>query len=230
MPVGSSLCYNGFVRMLVVAGLMVLIASVANPQTGRSGHPGTMPMIHSFDLTKVHVYGLKGNNDKSEPSASVRFHLSKKPVGVRSVTVVPLGLASAVVQMKMVKVETGRSGCDGVNERWWNGIASLPRPVRRYHVYPEDVFYDAVVIYPAVSFAVLLSPETLTDAVLPKGVYRSTVTAAIDLTGDGQPDLLIAEYCCGDPTTPKDRCDCTHEDFWQKRNGIWVLVRHLIPC
>ncbi len=68
---------------------------------------------------------------------------------------------------------------------------------------------------------------------LPKGISLSTVTAAIDLTNDLQPDLLVVRYCCNDATRPADDpdYDCYHcgKAFRKSKTG-WKLVDTSAPC
>jgi hypothetical protein len=59
-----------------------------------------------------------------------------------------------------------------------------------------------------------------------------TVTAAIDLSNDGNPDVLITAYCCDDPTRPPEsgnedasECGTTYAKF----NRVWRVIEELEP-
>ncbi len=56
---------------------------------------------------------------------------------------------------------------------------------------------------------------------LPWGVFPETVRAAIDLDGDGRPDALDTQYCCGDTTTG-EACEYLCGDYWLKEQGTWL--------
>lgn len=56
---------------------------------------------------------------------------------------------------------------------------------------------------------------------LPWGVFPETVRAAVDLDGDGRPDALDTQYCCGDPTTG-EACEYLCGDYWLKDHGSWL--------
>jgi hypothetical protein len=109
-------------------------------------------------------------------------------------------------EMQIVKVEQGRGCCEG-DSPWWTGDAYEPPAERRYHVYPNDVDLDVVIIYPSVPVARLVPKHNLTQSLLPKTVLLKNVFAAVDLSGSGTPDLLVVRYCCLHPTASLDTCD-----------------------
>ena len=65
---------------------------------------------------------------------------------------------------------------------------------------------------------------------LPKGVALNTVKGAIDLTNDGIPDVLIVEYCCGNPNKAAEECDNTCGKTFKKIRNIWKLIDTAAPC
>ena len=69
---------------------------------------------------------------------------------------------------------------------------------------------------------------------LPPGVSAPTIVAAIDVTGDGKPDLLETSYCCDreqhrSRASVKD-CDYTCGKAFRKVAGRWRLIEQFSPC
>jgi hypothetical protein len=167
---------------------------------------------------------------------SVHFGFEgERPARGRAITVVPVHPAGLpVLNLKFTKVLHGRGGCEADGHPWWTtevGIddsAFLTAEPDRDHV-PERPF-DAIVIYPAVPFARLVPRSSIQSLAYPEGVPRTAVMTGIDLTGDEQPELLVAWYCCGDPQQSLDRCDFACLDYYQKQNGRWILRDRATPC
>jgi len=88
----------------------------------------------------------------------------------------------------------------------------------------EEQPFDFLVIYPAVEKAVKLKKTNLTKAMLPEAVEVEQVVEAIDLNDDGNPDLLINNYCCYDSS----QCDCTQK--FQKIASEWKYLGGSEPC
>jgi len=88
----------------------------------------------------------------------------------------------------------------------------------------EEQPFDFLVIYPAVWKAEKLKKTDLTKAMLPEKVEVEQVVAAIDLNDDGNPDLLINNYCCYDSS----QCDCTEK--FQKIASEWKYLGGSEPC
>ncbi len=92
--------------------------------------------------------------------------------------------------------------------------------------FPFDIF----VIYPSVKFARKIDVAGLKKTMIPKGVYLNTITAAIDLTGDGKPDLLETSYCCGNEKMSSESCDYTCGVNYKKIKNIWKKVKYNSSC
>lgn len=88
----------------------------------------------------------------------------------------------------------------------------------------EEQPFDFLVIYPAVERAKKLKKADLTKAMLPETVEVEQVVAAIDLNDDGEPDLLVSNYCCYDSS----QCDCTQK--FQKIAADWKYLGGSEPC
>jgi hypothetical protein len=86
------------------------------------------------------------------------------------------------------------------------------------------------VIYPAVELAYAVPKDQLKQEMLPPDIFANTVTAAIDLTNDGQPDALIASFCCREPAKQFPECDYTCGKIYLKVKGRWKLVDESSPC
>ena len=63
----------------------------------------------------------------------------------------------------------------------------------------------------------------------PRGVSSKTVKAAIDISHDRRPDVIIAEICRKDSTAPEG-CDYTCGKTFLKSQGGWKLVDESAPC
>lgn len=88
----------------------------------------------------------------------------------------------------------------------------------------DDQPFDFFLIYPAVKNARKLKKAELTKAMLPESVEVEQVVLAVDLNDDGDPDLLIGNYCCYDSS----QCDCTNK--YQKINAEWKYLGGSEPC
>lgn len=162
------------------------------------------------------------------------FGFNDKPVVGEKVTVVPLDVEIASLDIKIVKTEK-QDGCDEQAPVWWavelepiRGKAFFdvaPRPDRA----PEYPF-DVAVIYPAVRHARQIQRNKLTKSMLPRGVAINTVKAAVDLTNDGQPDVLIINYCCDDPGKPAEQCDYACGKTFKQAGKKWKLIDTSAPC
>lgn len=159
----------------------------------------------------------------------------KKPAVGERVTVVPLGVDIGPISLKILKVTEREDPCNESLPRYWE--VELEKITRREFFEAkatrnrrEDVPFDVCIIYPSVTFARQLKKERLTRGMIPRGVTPGTVTAAIDLTNDNKPDVLIAYYCCDDSRKPPEACDYTCGKIFKKVNRGWKLVEKLAPC
>jgi hypothetical protein len=161
------------------------------------------------------------------------FSKAKPTVGSK-VTVIPLGVDIAPFNLKIVKAEEQRFGCDEREPNSWIFDLESIKHVRIFEAEPlpnrraEEPF-DVCVISPAVAAARQLKREQLARGTLPKGVTINTVTAAIDLTNDKRPDVIIANFCCNN-FSKSEGCDYTCGKTFLKVRGKWKLIDYSNPC
>ena len=162
------------------------------------------------------------------------FGFKKKPIVGSKVTIVPLDVDLAPFDLKIIRL-TAQKTCYDSLPVWWEvdlepvtarNVFEIAPTTNRSAEYP----FDVAVIYPAVSRARQLARGRLTREMLPRGVAVSTVKAAIDLTNDQKPDVLIIEYCCGKPSQPPDACDYTCSKTFKKVGRAWTLIDTSGPC
>lgn len=199
----------------------------------------SLPKVQSF--TQTDVWRESTVKDKHgfdlPPYTKVNlniFEFDQKPGVGEKVTVVPLEVNVAPIELKILKA-TESGGCDKSSPRNWQ-IELEPITRREFFEVSaipnrrEDAPFDVCIIYPAVEFARQIKKEQLTQEVLPDGITIRTVTAAIDLNNDLKPDILIAQYCCQDSTKPREECDLTCGKTFKKVNDKWMLVDESQPC
>lgn len=150
------------------------------------------------------------------------------------VTIVPVGVDIAPFNLKVTETKRG-SVCAQGEPPWWEvELEPLTQKqffdIRALPGRSEEYPFDVGVIYPAVEFALALPKEQVTQAMLPAGIYAQTLTAAIDLTNDNQPDVLIAEFCCREPAKIFPDCDYTCGKTYLKVKGVWKLIDESSPC
>ena len=152
------------------------------------------------------------------------------------VTVIPLDVSVPLLDLTIVKSKK-RNGCDEtMREVWWEVKLESLRQKEYFEISnanaarSEEHPFDVAIIYPAVKFARQIRRHELKKTMLPAGTVLDTVKAAIDLTNDGIPDVLILEYCCLHPTKAADECDHTCGKTFQKVGNRWKLVDSTTPC
>lgn len=159
----------------------------------------------------------------------------QQPIVGEKVTVIPLDVNIAALGLRVVKAEKQDNACDETMPARWEIELEPIRQRKILDIAPApdralDHPFDVCVIYPSVLFAHQVKRNRLTQNMLPKGVAIKTVTAAVDLTNDGIPDVLMVEYCCGNPKkTPKD-CDYTCGKTFKKTRSGWKLIDSYTPC
>ena len=163
------------------------------------------------------------------------YGFNKKPVVGENVTVIPLDVDINPLELRIVKAEKKENPCDEqlpalwevelehINQKVFFNIP--PRP-KRAEQYP----FDVIVIYPAIRFANQLRRASLSKNMLPNGVAINTVKAAIDLTDDGKPDVLVVDYCCGNPRKSAENCDYTCGKTFKKIGNTWKVIDTSAPC
>jgi len=200
-----------------------------------------LPGVESFGIERVfrksdrsdqHGGGLPPWND-IEP---LGFGAAKEPKTGQDVTVVPLEVNIPAFNLRIVSVEKKQRGCDDDNlETYWEGKTEDlhfreffdARPIAQRR---EEFPFDVVMIYPSVKYAHALGRKQINKAMLPKAVASRTVEAAIDLTNDSIPDLLIVSYCCGNRTRPSKYCDYTCQESYRRSTTGWRKVSSAGPC
>jgi hypothetical protein len=206
-----------------VPGMACIVGAIGLSQEPATKEVVPVPKLHSVDM-------VKPIDDLETTKVIVHFRFSKEPLKERSVTVLPLVVVPPefaptdqevkLAQFQIQETTKHRGDCESADALWWSGTAQSPS-IRRYYNYlnPPPV----VLIYPAVTFARLLSPEPLKNESLPKDVSVPQIKAAIDLDRDGQPDLLVVEHYCVASANGQGALPCY--DYYQKVDGAWVLLR-----
>jgi hypothetical protein len=77
--------------------------------------------------------------------------------------------------------------------------------------------YATLLWAPPETTPVRVSPSR---ADLPWGLFPETLRTAVDLDGDGRPDALDVEFCCGD-TTSNQGCEYYCGEYWLKDRDGW---------
>jgi hypothetical protein len=200
-----------------------------------------MPRLQSIGEGDVwrrsDVKGVHGENLPPWKEVQVVnvFGFKKRPATGEEVTIIPLDVNIAPINLRIVETKRGAT-CGGSDSQvWWEvelepvkqkaffEISSLPE---RREEYP----FDVCVIYPAVRFSRQIKGNRLTKSMLPKGVAIRTVKGAIDLTNDGTPDVLIIDYCCGNPNKVAEECSYSCGKTYRKIGNVWKLVDTSAPC
>ena len=158
-------------------------------------------------------------------SATIEFYLwGKRPDSGADVSVVPLDVPIRPVELKVATAHKG--GCE--DDSWVGNLrTTVPTFLNAASRpdYPENLPFFVAILYPALQTARSIPKEALTEAMLPTGVDRNVVMAAIDTDGDGNPDLLATEGCCDN--RKKEACSngpiCLR--FYRKQGGKWSLIR-----
>jgi hypothetical protein len=163
------------------------------------------------------------------------FGFKRRPVLGSKVTVIPLGAGVPPLDLRIVKAVEKEDACDESLPNWWE-VELEPIKLREFFDAEPlarraaEFPFDVAVLYPAVKGARQIDKSRLVKSELPKGVALDTVTAALDLTDDGKPDVLFVEYCCGDEKRPADDCDYTCGKTYMKSGNSWKLVDTSAPC
>jgi hypothetical protein len=163
------------------------------------------------------------------------FGFESQPAAGHYVSVIPLDVNIPPLELRIIKTEPKKNPCDDHLPGWWEvqlesiqltdffAIAPIPG---RSATFP----FDVCLLYPPVQSARQIKKELLTSDMLPTGVVIDAVRAAIAITGDDKPDVVVLEYCCGDTERPLEACACRCRKTFKKTKGIWQLVRTSAPC
>ena len=222
-------------------GLAVTLCPVVvNPQSNGPAPVSKTPDVHSF--SQIELERRSQTQDEAKhfvppwKAAFIKLDFFRRPTSQRTVTVVPLDASLPTIESRIEKVEVWSGGCDGEQNVSWmatipvSSAAYLNAPTMPGHL-PQSPF-EVLVIYPAVPFAKALAVGELPLEMLPKNLPRALISAAVDVSGRGKPDLVVASYCCegGGRSPNNDKCDLSCQDYYRKRNGRWFIVRKIRPC
>lgn len=189
------------------------------------------------------VWRTSGNKDAQgrdlPPWKEIRitniFEFKKRPVVGDKVTVIPLDVAISPLELTITEAKKKENPCNERLTGLWE-VELEPISVKEFfEVSPTpsraaEYPFDVAVIYPAVKIARQIKQSQLSREVLPKGVSINTVKAAIDLTEDRTPDVVIVAYCCGDTKKPAGDCDYTCSKTFKRTGNGWKLVETSAPC
>ncbi|MCM3871250.1 MAG: hypothetical protein ND895_11235 [Pyrinomonadaceae bacterium] len=162
------------------------------------------------------------------------FGFKRMPVIGDKVTVVLLGSDISPLDLRITKTEKKEDACNERLPAWWE-VQLEPIHLRKlFDIEPmsnrnAEFPFEVVVLYPAVKVARQISKGQLTKGMLPTGVSLNTVKAAIDLTRDLTPDVLVIDYCCED-TRKAEPCDYTCGKTFKKVRNAWKLIDTSAPC
>jgi hypothetical protein len=224
--------------------ILLLILFTCAAGTGQTRKIAPMPQVQTIGEGQVWRTSDKKDKDgrfippwKDVTIANV-FGFKKKPVVGNTVTIVPLDVRLAPIDLKIVETKAGVN-CDGeTNSKngWWEVELEPITDKRFFEIAPqpnraEEIPFDVGVIYPSVKSAHQLTRDMLSKNMLPKGINLNIVKAAIDLTNDEIPDVLLVEYCCLNPKKPAGgACDHTCGKTYKKVRNVWKLVDTSTPC
>lgn len=200
---------------------------------------GVYSVIRNSDLTNE-------SGQQTSPFKEVEIpaiYWKEKPETGKKVTVIALDtkflpLELSVRDVRRTKNEYTESCGQDKNESFWK--VELDRLENKEMLEMKPVIkgnadaypFEVVVIYPAVEFARQIKPDKIEKKNLPKDAKIKEVTAAIDLTNDGIPDLIELKYCC-ERSKSRDDKTCEYSDcgqWWKKVGGKWAKTYDWSPC
>lgn len=222
-------------QMILLLIALACVTSLAQTQS-------SLPMPRTQSIGRGIVWRLsdnRGENGDLPPWKEVQvtnvFGFNKRPAVGEKVTVVPLDVNIAPLDLRITGTKRGATCGASDTKAWWEVelepvkqkafFEASSMPARR-----EEFPFDVGVIYQAVKFARQVQINSLTTKMLPQGIAINTVKGAIDLTNDGIPDVLIVEYCCRDPKKTARECDYTCGKTFKKIRNVWKLIDTSSPC
>jgi len=220
--------------MRIVALILLLTcAGSALPQTPKAKRSGRA--VSTGDVWRI-SNNKNRSGDAIPPWKEIQISnvgFKERPIVGRNVTIIPIDVDLAPFDLR-VRQTKSQEGCDKSEHRWEVDLETV-KDRKFFEVAPianrrTEVPFEVVVIYPAVSFARQIERARLSKAMVPKHVALSTVKAAIDLTRDHNPEVLILEYCCEHPTEAPKECDYTCGKTFIKVGLVWKLVDTSTPC
>src|SRR4051812_671562 len=229
--------------------LLVLCGAFATvPAEPIESSPGK-PVPHATQISVAQGFGTgdvvrrsqrqKGGFDVA-PWTSVSVDVGssvgwrKGPDVGKKLTVIPLGVDVAPIELTIVHAKLEPDPCDETLPWSWS-IDLTPATARSFFDAKPlrgrrgDMPFEVAFVYPANPAAKALDPRHIPSNQLPPNATASTVFAAIDLHGHGAPDIVMLEYCCDHPTKRKD-CDYTCTRTYERSHGQWRLIDSGSPC
>lgn len=228
--------------------LPLVFIQCADGQTKPAGKTKIAPkQISTPKVSEFGVYPFGRRSDKTDSSGMmiapykhgeiVNIFFNVKPKLREKITVVPVQADLPAFDLEITKAEKSdfldcnvepaayatAIELERITDKKWLEIEPIPN---RAGEYPFDVF----LIYPRVAFAKRIEPNQLKKSMLPKNVYLNTVTGAVDLTGDGKPDLLEINFCRGNEKVGAENCDYSTGQIFKKLNGVWKSVKYIESC
>ncbi len=198
-----------------------------------------MPRIVSISTGDVSRRSNKRDRDGFEMPPWTRvevtgLYFKNRPVTGEFVTVVPLGVGIEPIDLKIANAKACERVFQELPDRQCE-VELAPLTPRVFFEYEpssdrrSDLPFQVLVLYPRVSNARALSKAELRREMLPQGVSPNVVSAAVDLTGDGMPDVLVTDFCCDAPGR-SDNCDYTCGKTRIREGNSWKVVHSSIPA
>ena len=161
------------------------------------------------------------------------FGFKKQPRAGSRVSFVPVDVDFGQFDLKL-KRSVIQDGCDKSSPKWWSAEFEPVTDKRIFDIAPlpersQEFPFDVVVIYPAVSSARQIPKSEIRPEMLPGGVKLGVVKAAIDVTSDGAPDLVITKYCCASAAKTTN-CDMTCGATYKRSGKKWLKIDTSKPC
>lgn len=226
-------------RFLPTILTAIAVSGLAHAQVGKQAPPANKLQ----SVAQGVVWRISDRQDEHghflPPWKEVRianiFRFNSKPAVGGSVTVIPLDVSILPFELKIIKAEKTQAGCRGESPAWWE-VELEPVKSREFYetaALPKraaEFPFDVAILYPAIKSARQITKEHLTAKMLPKEIAIPTVKAAIDITSDRQPDILLAEFCCKDTKKPAENCDLTCSKSFKKAGSAWQPIGSSNPC
>lgn len=217
--------------------ILLLVLFTCVPGAAQTRNAAPMPQVQI--IGEGVVWRISENKDQhgrllppwNEVKITNVFGFKKRPVIGNKVTIVPLDAAVAPLDLKIIEIKE-RKEC---GSQWWEVELEPVKEKKFFEIAPgpnraQEFPFDVSVIYPSVKSANQLNRDMLKQNMLPKGIILDTVKAAIDLTNDEIPDVVIIKYCCGNPKKAAEGCDYTCGKTYKKIGNVWKLIDSSAPC
>lgn len=198
-------------------GSVVFVATtglVRRTPVNRSPGGDARPPWRLVEITKV---GFKVN-----PKAGTK------------VTVVPLTGKAPSFSLSVVD-SAQKPACGQPAKPWFSVLlSSVDSPqLKAIDPWPyrgEDLPIDVAVLFPEVRGAKFIEREQVPQSDIPGGFLRRTVHGAIDFDGDAKADVLILQYCQGNPKRIFPECTAVTGRVYRRVKNEWKLIGKPTPC